>query len=193
MKCSIRFEWCAELARLWGVMMMIRLILCVRIKTIWMWICDGASLRCNVSCAVLCCAGWCTIYAIYLWISINIVSRARMSQSAVFCCGLLVIKHYPFETFCWGKFKFVMPLNVHLFILYGHIIGVNVCLCTVYSWWLIHFALLIESHARFFWSFFRSFPFFFLYKNQCFRLSFSLSTSFVYFILLSDWIFCAVP
>lgn len=102
MKCFIRSESCAELARLWGVMMMTMMrlnIMCSDYNDMDMdvrWCC--AELRCNVSCDMMWCAvcgvGWCTIFAIYLWISINIISRARMSESAVFFLLLLSLACY---------------------------------------------------------------------------------------------------
>lgn len=179
MKCFIRSESCAELARLWGVMMMTMMrlnIMCSDYNDMDMdvrWCC--AKLRCNVSCDMMWCAVrcWMMHHICHLFMDFhkyNIASANERERCVFFCCccRLLVIKHYTFKPFCRGKFKFVMPLNVHLFILYGHII---VCVC-MYSWWLIQFALLIGSHVWFFGLFFAYFLSFFLSFSRAFFLPF---------------------
>lgn len=123
-------------------------ILCVRIRTIWIRIricgemCDVLSSD-VMSCDMM----WYDVlddtpYMLYLWISINIYRECEWARAQFF--PLVCYQASYFQTLL---LKFVMPFNVHLFIIYGHIIGMFVC---VYSWWLIRFALLIGSYVCFF-------------------------------------------
>lgn len=123
-------------------------------------------------CCAVCGVGWCTIFAIYLWISINIISRARMSESAVFFLLLLSLACYQAL-----HFQTLLPWQIQIcdatqcssiYTLWAHNC---VCVC-MYSWWLIQFALLIGSHVWFFGLFFAYFLSFFLSFSRAFFLPF---------------------